>query len=56
LRLDQVPRHRLAATDQRHGKDNTGMKIEGSVALVTGGASGLGLATAELLASKGAKV
>jgi NAD(P)-dependent dehydrogenase (short-subunit alcohol dehydrogenase family) len=32
------------------------MKIEGSVALVTGGASGLGLATAELLASRGAKV
>ena len=32
------------------------MKIDGSVALVTGGASGLGLATAELLASRGAKV
>jgi len=32
------------------------MKIDGSVALVTGGASGLGLATAELLASKGATV
>ncbi len=32
------------------------MKIDGSVALVTGGASGLGLATAELLAAKGAKV
>lgn len=32
------------------------MKFEGSVALVTGGASGLGLATAEMLASRGAKV
>lgn len=32
------------------------MKIEGQVAVVTGGASGLGRASAELLASKGAKV
>lgn len=32
------------------------MRIEGSVALVTGGASGLGRATAELLAGRGAKV
>lgn len=32
------------------------MKIEGSVALVTGGASGLGEATARHLAAKGAKV
>jgi NAD(P)-dependent dehydrogenase (short-subunit alcohol dehydrogenase family) len=32
------------------------MRIEGSVALVTGGASGLGRATAELLAARGAKV
>jgi len=32
------------------------MRIESTVALVTGGASGLGRATAELLASKGAKV
>jgi len=32
------------------------MKVEGAVALVTGGASGLGLATTEALASKGAKV
>jgi len=32
------------------------MKIDGTVALVTGGASGLGLATAELFAAKGAKV
>jgi len=48
--------HRLATTDQCHRKDNTGMKIDGSIALVTGGASGLGLATAELLASRGAKV
>jgi NAD(P)-dependent dehydrogenase (short-subunit alcohol dehydrogenase family) len=32
------------------------MKIEGSIALVTGGASGLGLATAEMLSSKGARV
>jgi len=32
------------------------MKIEGSVALVTGGASGLGQATAEMLSSKGARV
>ena len=32
------------------------MNIEGTVALVTGGASGLGRATAELLHSKGAKV
>jgi NAD(P)-dependent dehydrogenase (short-subunit alcohol dehydrogenase family) len=56
LWLAQVALHRLAATYDRHRKDNTDMKIEGSVALVTGGASGLGLATAELLASKGAKV
>lgn len=32
------------------------MKIEGQVAVVTGGASGLGRASAELLASKGAKL
>jgi NAD(P)-dependent dehydrogenase (short-subunit alcohol dehydrogenase family) len=32
------------------------MRIEGTIALVTGGASGLGRATAELLSSKGAKV
>ncbi len=32
------------------------MKIEGSVFLITGGGSGLGAATAKLLASKGAKV
>lgn len=32
------------------------MKIEGSCAIVTGGASGLGAATARLLAAKGAKV
>ena len=56
LRLAQFALHRLATTDQCHRKDNTGMKIDGSVALVTGGASGLGLATAELLASRGAKV
>jgi NAD(P)-dependent dehydrogenase (short-subunit alcohol dehydrogenase family) len=31
------------------------MRIEGSVAIVTGGASGLGGATASLLASRGAK-
>ena len=30
------------------------MKIEGSVALITGGVSGLGLSTAELLLSRGA--
>ncbi len=32
------------------------MRIEGQAAIVTGGASGLGLATAELLAGAGAKV
>lgn len=32
------------------------MKIEGAVAIVTGGASGLGAAAAEMLAGKGAKV
>ena len=56
LRLAELPFHCLATTDQRHRQDNNAMKIDGSVALVTGGASGLGLATAELLASKGATV
>ncbi len=31
------------------------MKLDGIAAIVTGGASGLGAATAELLASNGAK-
>lgn len=32
------------------------MKIENSICVVTGGASGLGLATVEMLVSNGAKV
>jgi len=32
------------------------MKIDGQVAVVTGGASGLGKASAELLAGRGARV
>src|ERR1700730_4120254 len=56
LGLAQVAFHLLPTTDQRHRKDNTAMKIDGSVSLVTGGAPGRGLATAELLAAKGAKV
>ena len=56
LRLGQLAGHSRATTDERHCQDNNGMRIEGSVALVTGGASGLGLATAELLAAKGATV
>jgi NAD(P)-dependent dehydrogenase (short-subunit alcohol dehydrogenase family) len=56
LRLGKVAGHRIAATEEGHRQDNNGMRIEGSVALVTGGASGLGLATAELLTAKGARV
>jgi NAD(P)-dependent dehydrogenase (short-subunit alcohol dehydrogenase family) len=37
-------------------KENTNMDVRGSVALVTGGASGLGLATAEKLLKAGASV
>ncbi len=35
---------------------NVGMRIENVVALVTGGSSGIGFATAKLLASRGARV
>jgi NAD(P)-dependent dehydrogenase (short-subunit alcohol dehydrogenase family) len=40
----------------RDGEGETGMQIRGTAALVTGGASGLGAATARLLAREGGKV
>src|SRR6202035_1558190 len=48
--------HRISALDQRTEKDTMSNKLEGKTAVITGGTSGMGLATAKRFVAEGAYV